>query len=119
MRSRKRSGFTLIELVIVVAIIGILALMIIPQYNKVTEEAKTQTFIRNCKTVMSAISIWQAGHEGDLPKDTAALDKIVDGGWDSIIEIPTGAEYDYTNGVFTASYTDAFGETHQFRYPKN
>ena len=53
---RKHKAFTLIELVIVVAIIGILALMIIPMFNAASEEAKVSSFHYNCKSVLSGIA---------------------------------------------------------------
>lgn len=111
-------GFTLVELVIVVAIIGILALMVIPQFHLVSDDVKVQTFIRNCKTVSSSIAIYQAGNGGDFPRDTTAFNEIINGGWDSIADSPTGAVYNYANGEFNASYKDRNGTVHNYRFPE-
>ena len=38
---KKRNGFTLVEILIVVVILGILAAIVIPQFSNASEEAKT------------------------------------------------------------------------------
>ncbi len=49
---RDNKGFTLIELLIVVVIIGILATIIIPQFNKVREKAYNATVLSDIRTTI-------------------------------------------------------------------
>ena len=57
---RSESGFTLIELVIVIVILGILASVAIPKYEDMREQARVATLKGQVGSVRSALSIQYA-----------------------------------------------------------
>jgi general secretion pathway protein G len=64
--SRPR-GFTLIEILIVVIVLGILASLVIPQFSKASEDLRIDALRAQLRTVRSAIQVYQMQHLGQLP----------------------------------------------------
>ncbi len=64
---KKRNGFTLVEILIVVIILGILAAIVIPQFSDASEEAKLSSLVSDLQTVRSQIQLYKFHHSGDLP----------------------------------------------------
>ena len=54
----RRKGFTLVEIMIVVAIIGLLAAIAIPNFIKARQTAEKQACIANLKQIQGAIQVW-------------------------------------------------------------
>lgn len=115
---KKYKGFTLIELVIVVAVLGVLSLMVAPQFQNVTQDAKQKVFEANVKTIISAYGIYQAANDGKVPQNMKDLDTYLTGGFASLQNKPAGAVYELSKGQFKASYKDKKLNQHDYFYPQ-
>jgi len=72
--NRKHKGFTLIEMVIVVAIIAILIAIAVPQVLKQINKSKIEADKANAKNIATAIQQWVS--EGNVLNNTASWVKI-------------------------------------------
>lgn len=66
-RTNNQKGFTLVELMVVVVIIGILIAIAVPVYNSVTDRANRSAVVANLRTIDGAISSYGATHDGAIP----------------------------------------------------
>ncbi len=62
MLRRNQRGFTLVELMIVVIIVGILAAVAIPMYQGATERAKASEAVAALGTIRGALRVYYAEH---------------------------------------------------------
>lgn len=73
----KQAGFTLLELIVVIAIMGFLVAMVAPRFAGLTEDAKEPVRDANMSRIMNAIETYLAS-EARLPTDLRSL-AITDG----------------------------------------
>ncbi len=73
MIKRPRRGFTLIELMIVVAIIGVLASIAIPKFAELIRKASEGASRGNLGSLRSALTVYYGDMEGQYPSQLSAL----------------------------------------------
>jgi general secretion pathway protein G len=61
-----KGGFTLVEILIVVVILGILAAIVIPQFTNASTEAKESALVSDLQSVRSQINLYKVQHNNDM-----------------------------------------------------
>jgi prepilin-type N-terminal cleavage/methylation domain-containing protein len=69
-----RLGFTLVELLVVITIIGMLAAIAVPSYQKVRDKAREAETARNVDTIRKALEAFAVDHNGLYPYRVHAYD---------------------------------------------
>ena len=104
---KAKSGFTLVEILIVVVILGILAAIVIPQFTDAATEAKESSLMTNLQAVRSQIELYKIQHTDALPGAGTA----------SFVECMTG-QTDVYGAVWASGAGTAYGPYMQ-SLPKN
>jgi general secretion pathway protein G len=60
-------GFTLVEILIVVVILGILAAIVVPQFTQASTEAKMNSLCSNLQSLRSQIELYKVQHNDTPP----------------------------------------------------
>ena len=95
---RSTRGFTLVEILIVVIILGILAAIVIPQFTNASQDARESSLLSQLQTLRSQIELYKLQHMDKLPNLVGASPAC----W-----VPLTTKTDNTGAASAAS--DAFG----------
>ena len=69
-RMKRKGGFTLVELLIVIVVIGVLSAMIMFAANEFIETSRAATVISNLKNLKSAVMFWYVDNQDKLVRQS-------------------------------------------------
>lgn len=79
MKTKKKEGFTLVELVIVISIIMILISIALPRYNKTNMSAQVAAHNSNVKMIKNAAILYLSDNNDDTNIDESKIREYIDG----------------------------------------
>lgn len=85
---RKRSGFSLAELMVVIVILGLLATIVVPNVFKYLFQANSQVAKTDIMQISQAIDSWMIMNGGKAPDDLQQLEQPDENGESFLKKIP-------------------------------
>lgn len=77
-RLSRNRGFTLVEILIVVVILGVLASIVLPQFSSAADDARSTSTSAELQTLRTQLELYKA-HHNDTPPTLAQL-------WDNLLQ---------------------------------
>jgi len=105
-KTRNQKGYTIMELMIVIVIIGILIAIAIPVYNNFRATAQKRACQSNMRTILSADGLYYAENNGHATA-VGDLTQYMDNA--ATMKCPAGGGYTIAAGVVTCGSTSSHG----------
>ena len=96
-RDSARKGFTLVEILIVVIILGILAAIVIPQFTNASQDARKSSLKSTVQSVRSQIELYKLEHGDQLPDIVTNWNPLI-----TVTEYPAGSGKNFGPYMHTA-----------------
>lgn len=106
--NNRKGGFTLVEIMVVVIVIGILAATIIPKFMGTTHDAKVATAKANIAELDSALERFNVQMDTYPPTEE---------GLKALVEKPANDEGKWRGPYVKMLRPDPWGQPYQYRYP--
>ena len=112
MMRKRRDGFTLVELVIVIVILGILAAAAVPQFIDSTKDAEDSTLAGNLAVLRNAVNLYYHQHTSEYPGA-----KKTDGTGTDTVAVDNPAAFQDQLTQYTAKDGETSADLDRVNYP--
>ncbi|MEK7499818.1 MAG: type II secretion system protein [Patescibacteria group bacterium] len=112
---KKRSGLTLIELLIVISVLSILLAMLLPNFNDVRKQARDRRRKADVRAIQQALELYRSNQTpqsyptGSLPNSGSIW---TEGGVVYMKKMPEDPLYDINNAQYYYRYTQVASDTY-------
>jgi len=111
LRRSRRRGFTLLEVLLVLAILGVIAAMVVPQLIGQRQQANIDATRINIRALEGALELYALDHDGEFPPTNLGLEAL-------IVPPPNDPQWKRPYLKDTQDLPrDAWGNPFQYQYP--
>jgi len=107
--SRKRKGMTLLEILLVIAILGVIAALVIPRLVGRQKQANVDATALSIKGLSQALKMYAIDHDGEYPTTAQGLPVLY-------AAPPTG-DPNWNGPYLETPALDAWGREFEYQYP--